>query len=231
MAAIHQREKDELKRILAQRGHQDIDSTLQILDAFLSTEEHLTKAELRQRLKAGGHNFPMEQIGTALDLFCRYGFAQVKRFADKENRYEHRHLGQHHDHMVCTRCGRVEEFVNEEMENLQTRIASSQGFVPLQHRMEIYGLCVDCAKSRECSRPLSCAECGEKLIVSGHAGGEQATRRLIDMGLTPGTKVEVLQRNGGPLVVSCRGCRLALGRGLSEKILVTPDGSDQDGKE
>ena len=50
--------------------------------------------------------------------------------------------------------------------------------------------------------------------------GRRATHRLAEMGLTPGTDFKVLQNYGGPLLVSVRGSRLAIGRGIAEKIWV-----------
>ncbi len=222
MRALHEKEKNELKRLLEERGGVRPGNILEILDAFLSTEEHLTEEELHTRLKARGLMMTREEVREALDIFCRFGFAQVKSFQDDRPRYEHRHLGDHHDHMICTRCGAVEEFVNPELERLQREIARERGFVNLQHRLEIYGLCSECASQRRPGRPLCEAEPGERLILAGHKGGNELTRRLQDMGLTNGVEIEVLSKNDGPLVVSCRGCRLALGRGMSEKIMVSP---------
>lgn len=69
--------------------------------------------------------------------------------------------------------------------------------------------------------PLSEARVGERLVVCGHAGGSFLQRRLTDMGLNPGVEIEVLTHNGGPMVVACRGFRLALGRGMSKKVMVS----------
>jgi len=222
MPGLHQNEQEELKRILTKQGVADIEDILAVLDTFLATEEHLTEAELIRKLKNRGLNLDEEVVKRALELFCRYGFAQIKKFENHEPMYEHRHLGHHHDHLICTRCGGVQEFVSPEMEDLQVRLAKTMGFVPLEHRMEIYGLCRKCALSRKPAVPLCEAECGERVVVVGHQGGAFLKHRLLDMGLTPGVELEVLHRNGGPLVVSCRGGRLALGRGMSKKIMVAP---------
>ena len=165
--------------------------------------------------------FKDQDIRKALALFCKYGFAQIKEFKDQESRYEHHHLGQHHDHLICTRCGYIQEFTNPDLEELQVKLAHDIGFVPLQHRMEIYGLCVRCARERGPAVRLSQTEAGERVVILNHSGGDQVERRLLDMGLTRGTEVEVLSQNEGPMVISCRGSRLALGKGLSENITVT----------
>lgn len=222
MPGLHQREKTELKKILTRAGYAQSEDILVILDTFLATENHQTLGDLKRNLKVRGLVFKDRDIRKALDLFCKYGFAQIKEFKDQEPGYEHHHLGQHHDHLICTRCGEIQEFTNPDLEILQVKLAHDIGFVPLQHRLEIYGLCTQCARERGPAVRLSQAEAGERVVILNHSGGDQVERRLLDMGLTRGTEVEVLSQNEGPMVISCRGSRLALGKGLSEKITVTP---------
>ncbi len=54
--------------------------------------------------------------------------------------------GQHHDHIVCVKCGQVEEFLDETIEERQRLIAKDKGFTITDHSLYIYGLCVDCQK-------------------------------------------------------------------------------------
>lgn len=59
------------------------------------------------------------------------------------------------------------------------------------------------------------------VMVVSIAGGQVATKRLVDMGLTPGTRIKLLKKAFfGPLEIEVRGSRLVLGRGLATKILV-----------
>ncbi|MBW2621439.1 MAG: transcriptional repressor [Deltaproteobacteria bacterium] len=230
MPGLHQKEKEQLKRILIRAGYAQSDDMLTILDTFLTTENHQTLSDLKRNLKVRGLFFKDQEIQRALDLFCKYGFAHAPRFNDHEIKYEHRHLGEHHDHLICIRCGKIEEFVNPEMEDLQLRLTHDKGFIPLRHSMEIYGLCEKCSRQRGPAVRLSQAEAGERVVILHYNGGREMERRLVDMGLTRGTEVEVLSQNEGPLVVSCRGSRLALGKGLSEKIMVIPSRQASDGK-
>ncbi len=199
-----------------------------VLDTFLAAETHQTVEEVQRRLKARGLNFDRAYVQDALELFCLYGFAQAKTFNGNDTWYEHRHLGQHHDHLICTRCRKVEEFINPQIEVLQECAAREKGFVPLDHRMDIYGLCAECAGKRGEAIQLCEAEKGERLVICGHKGGDELQRRLTDMGLNNGAEIEVLSKGSGPVVVACRGCRLALGRGMTQKVMVTPaDQTDQ----
>ena len=56
--------------------------------------------------------------------------------------------GSHHDHLVCTSCGRVEEFYDAEIERRQQMIAKDKGWILQDHAMSLYGLCADCTAKR-----------------------------------------------------------------------------------
>ena len=230
MYYLHQNEKNNLAKILDQNGYESSQDLVAVLDTFLASEKHQSMAELQRRLKNRGLNFTPEFVQQALDLFCHYGFAQRRDFEGIEPKYEHRHLGQHHDHLICTRCGRVEEFVNPTIETLQSAAARDKGFIPLEHHLDIYGLCAECTRDRGEAVPLCQAEKGECLVVCGHSGGSELQRRLTDMGLRQGAQVEVLSNSNGPVVVACGGARLALGRGMSEKVLVSPAPAKDNGR-
>ncbi len=68
--------------------------------------------------------------------------------------------------------------------------------------------------------PLAMVGTGQVVKLVGVAAGKVLSRRLAEMGLTPGVQLEVLQDQGGPLLLAVRDSRLALGRGMAHKIFV-----------
>ena len=70
------------------------------------------------------------------------------------------------------------------------------------------------------SRPLSAVPRGEAVRLVRIDAGRRLTRRLAELGLTPGVVMQVVHKNGGPMLIAVRGARLALGRGVTDKILV-----------
>jgi Fur family ferric uptake transcriptional regulator len=54
----------------------------------------------------------------------------------------------HHDHLICSICGKIVEFENEEIERIQHQIAEENGFVLTDHLMQLYGICSDCQKDK-----------------------------------------------------------------------------------
>ncbi|MEW6672447.1 MAG: transcriptional repressor [Thermodesulfobacteriota bacterium] len=227
MKQIHRQEHEQFNKLFSQEHIDNIEDRFKILEAFLQTEQHVTSTELFQILSDKGHRVEPELVRETLKLMCRYGFAQKNRFRNGEVRYEHRHLGQHHDHMICTKCRGIFEFKNEQLEELQVKIAATYGFHMLQHKMEIYGICASCLKERVQVLPLNTAKQGEKLIIKDILGGAGARMRLLTMGLRQGDQIDIVTNiSKGQLVIAVEGKRYVLGRGLAQKIMVQPVGKN-----
>lgn len=225
MESVHRQEQKQFFRLFEREGIDDIDRRMAILDVFLNLEGHISFNGLMDALGKEGYNFDPDFVKQTLNLLCRYGFASKKQFKGQPTLYEHRHLGSHHDHLICTKCNKIVEFENQQMENMQLEIAGLHGFHVLQHRMEIYGLCGDCLKERVDLMPLSHAHEGEGGIIQELMGGSGAQLRLATLGLRKGDHVEVITNNGqGQLVLAVNATRLAMGRGVAKKILVKPNG-------
>ena len=231
MKQVHHQEKEQFKKLFKGENIDRFEDRFNILETFLQTEHHVTESELGALMKRDGNAFSDAFVKETLDLMCHFGFAQANRFDNGQVRYEHRHLGQHHDHMVCTKCRKIIEFNNDQLEDLQKRIAAANGFHMLQHRMEIYGVCADCMKEQAPVIPLAAARQGERLVIREFTGGAQSRMRLLSMGLRVGDEIEVVTNlNSGQVVVAVDYNRYALGRGLAEKILVqSADGTGEAG--
>jgi len=221
MQHIHKQEKEQFKKLFTQEHIDRFEERFKILEAFLKTEQHVTQAELRQHLRTDGVEFSEEFVYETLKLMCRFGFARKNRFDNGQIRYEHHHIGHHHDHMICTKCKTIVEFRNDRMEALQLKIATEHGFHMLQHKLEIYGICTNCLKDREQLMPLVHAKQGELLVIKEINGGPGARMRLLTMGLRIGDHIEVItNQNKSQVVIAVDFNRFALGYGLAEKILV-----------
>ena len=223
MKQIHNQEKEQFKKLFKQEQIDCFEDRFKILEVFLKTEKHVTIDELKALLDQSDLVLDTEFVRETMKLLCRFGFAQKSQFDNGELRYEHRHLGQHHDHMVCTKCRKIIEFEEDRLEELQIRIAAAKGFHMLQHRMEIYGICAECLKGRIQLMTLITAKSGEKLVLKDFSGGLSARMRLLSMGLRLGDEIEVISNNSqGQIAIAADYKRYVLGRGLAQKILVEP---------
>jgi Fur family transcriptional regulator, ferric uptake regulator len=218
---LHNEERRQFERLLRQQGVDRLGDRLAVLEAFLSSEEHLSAAGVQALLEAGGHMLEPGFVEETMGLLTRFGLASRRRFDDQPDRYEHRHLGEHHDHLICTACGSITEFEHIPLEALKERAAAEHGFHHLSHRLQIYGLCEKCRSTRKPTLPLNLAAPGEKVRVERLRGGENARRHLEDLGIAVGSELEVISSGGGPMVVATRGTRLALGKGVAGKVQVS----------
>jgi Fur family ferric uptake transcriptional regulator len=228
--SIHKQEKEQFVKLFKQDRIDRFNDRLAVLEVFLRTEHHVTANDLTDLVNRNGHRLSAEFVTDTIELMCRYGFAQQNRFNNGESRYEHRHLGQHHDHMICTKCRKIIEFEDSHLEQLQLKIAAAKGFHMLQHKMELYGLCRQCLDKRELLCTLDVAKKGERLVVKGFVGGAKARLRLLTMGLRIDDEIEVITNMmPGQLVIGLDYKRLVIGHGLAQKIQVSPVIKGEDG--
>jgi Fur family ferric uptake transcriptional regulator len=120
------------------------DQRQQILDVFLKTEKHLTAEDLYNIVKKKNSSIGYATIYRSLKLFSEAGLCRELHVADGVTRYEHHYNHKHHDHLICTKCGKFVEIESPEIEVLQEKIAKKNGFLLTKHRLELYGLCRSC---------------------------------------------------------------------------------------
>ena len=115
-----------------------------ILHAFLDAKKHLTVEELLQIVRAREAGIGHATVYRTVRLFVQAGIASEHHFTDGASLYEPDGEGEedHHDHLICSDCGRILEFENEEIERLQEQVARALGFRLKDHRMELFGACL-----------------------------------------------------------------------------------------
>ena len=117
---------------------------LKILSVFeKSKERHLSAEDVHDILKAQSVVVGMATIYRALANFEKAGILNKSTFDDGRAIYEINE-GPHHDHIVCVDCGNVEEFVDEEIEKKQKKIANQKGYSLKSHSLVLYGSCSEC---------------------------------------------------------------------------------------
>ncbi|MBG0776249.1 MAG: transcriptional repressor [Desulfovibrionaceae bacterium] len=115
-----------------------------ILEVFLASGEHLASEELYRQVRDRDPSIGQATVYRTLKLLHDAGIAGSYHFGDGVVRYEPRYGQQHHDHLICERCGKNIEVVDEKIERLQEELAKRHGFVLTGHRMYLYGLCSEC---------------------------------------------------------------------------------------
>ena len=117
-----------------------------IMEIFLRTEEHLTIEDLHWLVHKTDPSVGHTTVYRTLKLLTEAGLAREVRFGDNKTYYEHHYNHEHHDHMICTECGKVIEFFSAEIESMQDKAADSFGFKPTHHSLRLWGICAECQK-------------------------------------------------------------------------------------
>jgi Fur family ferric uptake transcriptional regulator len=131
---------DHRLRLTAQRRR--------ILEEIFEQDGHFDAEEFYEMFRAAGSDVSRATVYRTLGHLCGSGLLREVLRLHGRAHYEHVHGHEHHDHMVCVRCGKVIEFSDRRIEQLQDRVCRRQGFTPLEHRMSIGGICGACRRSR-----------------------------------------------------------------------------------
>jgi len=132
------------KNHLKQAGLRTTTPRLKILDIFSKSDHpHLSAEDVYRHLLDDGEDIGLATVYRVLTQFEAAGLLQKNMFGDNKAVFE-LDSGVHHDHMICTECGQVEEFHNADIERLQIELCKSNGFELHYHEMNLYGSCNRC---------------------------------------------------------------------------------------
>lgn len=115
-----------------------------IVSIFFAAGKHVSADELHHKVLKKDKSIGIATVYRTLRLLCEAGLAREHKFIDNQSRFEPLLSNDHHDHLYCVKCGKVEEFENPTIEKLQDAVAKKYGFQIESHKLEIYGLCKKC---------------------------------------------------------------------------------------
>lgn len=138
---------EELKKIVKQKGLKYTEQREIVLVILMNAEGHLSAEEIYNEIKT---KYPDSNVGIAtvyraLSFLEEVNLITSITFGTDGKRYES-NAKSHHDHLICTSCGKIVEFVDEEIEKRQERIAKKNKFNITSHSMQLYGTCENCKK-------------------------------------------------------------------------------------
>jgi Fur family ferric uptake transcriptional regulator len=117
---------------------------LAIAETLLTSHRHLSAEEVAQEVTASGRKVGTATVYRTIDTLLESGLVVERDFGEGFRRFEPARDIPHHEHLVCTQCGKVEEFRDERLERMTTIVAESRGFARQRHRLVIHGVCKDC---------------------------------------------------------------------------------------
>ena len=117
---------------------------LEIANLFLSMPGHHTLEEIYLAVRKRKHTVGQTTVYRTIKLLCKAGLAREVMLDDGSSRYEAAVNRAHHDHILCSECGNLVEFVNNDIEELQQKIAGDAGFELEGHHLLLIGRCREC---------------------------------------------------------------------------------------
>jgi Fur family ferric uptake transcriptional regulator len=117
---------------------------LEILER--SNPRHISAEDMYKALLESGEDIGLATVYRVLTQFETAGLVTRHHFEGGHSVFE-LNQGTHHDHILCVKCGRVDEFVDAEIESRQKKIASAKGYEMTDHSLYIYGICSSCRKT------------------------------------------------------------------------------------
>jgi len=138
------KEIEILKEYIESKNLRNTPQREMVLKVFLSTERHLSADELHKIVKKKNKTIGYTTVYRTMKLLAECGLCDEIGFGDGVQRFEHKYGHEHHDHLVCTKCGRFIEAVKPEIEKQQEALAKERGFIITHHKLQLFGLCRKC---------------------------------------------------------------------------------------
>lgn len=120
---------------------------LEILESA-GTARHMSAEDVYKALLEHGEDVGLATVYRVLTQFEQAGILTRHHFEGGQSVFE-MDEGKHHDHILCTKCGRVDEFVDSTIEERQKAIADKFGYAMTDHSLYIYGICKECRKKEK----------------------------------------------------------------------------------
>lgn len=131
--------KIDIEALCAEKGLRITEQRRVIARVLSEAEDHPDVEALHERASAIDNGISIATVYRTVRLFEEAGILERHDFGDGRSRYEAA-AEDHHDHLIDVETGKVVEFVDEELEDLQRRIAEKLGYRLVDHRMELYGV-------------------------------------------------------------------------------------------
>jgi Fur family ferric uptake transcriptional regulator len=135
---------ERFRRHLRERRLPVTRQRLAIAEAVVQSGGHPSVEDLQRRVRAEGGQVGTATLYRTLDVLVESGLVREHDFGEGFKRYEAASAGPAHDHLICERCGRVEEFASDRLERLLRLTTDEHHFLYRRHRMDVHGICTAC---------------------------------------------------------------------------------------
>ena len=135
---------ERLKNILHKEGLRYTPQRQEVWNELLSSCRHRDTEEIYFTLIKRGIKVSRATVYRTIDVLVKNNLIEKLEIGDGKARFEYNEKYKHHDHLICTSCGKIIEFHDNDIENLQNNIANKYGFKLNHHAHQLFGICKDC---------------------------------------------------------------------------------------
>ena len=134
------------KDFLRKKGLKFTPERKAVLAGLCGMRGHFDADLLYDTIRTRAAKLSRATVYRSLPLFVRSGILHESVRTESRTTYELVYGKEHHDHLICIRCGRIIEFKEDGIEHLKKSVCLRYGFTPVEHRLGIRGFCKDCRK-------------------------------------------------------------------------------------
>ena len=134
----------KFRDILRRKGLKYTPQRVAVLEEILKDQGHRECEDIYLALKQSGRHVSRATVYRTMDILVKNNFARKMELGDGRSRYESKINSPHHDHLICTSCGNIIEFVDQDIENLQEKVAKQHHFKLQRHIHQLFGICKKC---------------------------------------------------------------------------------------
>ena len=131
--------------VLREEGLKLTPQRVAVLKEIIKGQGHRECEDIYLALKQKNTYVSRATVYRTIDILVKKGFARKLELGDGRARYEKKIGSPHHDHLICTSCGNIVEFVNQDVEDLQNNIAKRYNYILHRHVHQLFGICKKCS--------------------------------------------------------------------------------------
>ena len=134
----------KFRDVLRRQGLKYTPQRVVILEEVIKDRGHRECEDIYMALRQNGSHVSRATIYRTMDILVKNEFVRKMKIGDGRTRYESKVGSPHHDHLICTLCGEIVEFVDQDIEDIQDKIAKRFHFKLQRHIHQLFGLCKKC---------------------------------------------------------------------------------------
>ena len=135
---------DKFRDTLHTNGMKCTPARLSMFEEIYSSSDHFDADEIYFRMRRDKKRVSRATVYRTLDILVDNGFVAKVNVGQNQVLFENTLAQKHHEHLVCTQCGKIIEFSDSSIEGQQEKVCKEFGFLPTKHNLIIFGLCNDC---------------------------------------------------------------------------------------